>query len=307
MHACIIPPSRFADSTRRLSFDHETGNATPGFYSDTCLQKTFEQAGAVNLPRTYDASPTAHIGPSPPSSSPTITNDFLDDDTNAPTSLPPVIRHLNHVVKRAKEKYKPYNRNRPRTMELRFAEKYIGPSDMGPVDVQRTSCQGKVLAEHGLKHMSCEAIAQAVLTKEADLEWKRMCALASAWEIEVLRRHERLAHIIHNDKARIYASATSEPLLASLETLANSDLDSGELQSRLAFAIAAYSQDKSLYSATDEQFDHLEHLAREHYVGAIEDNSPASPIDSDASASSSGVHDSGIVRGISEISTKSDD
>ncbi|KAG1880415.1 hypothetical protein C8R48DRAFT_767207 [Suillus tomentosus] len=303
MHACITPPSRFAESTRRLNLGHEAGNATPGFFSDTCLQKTFEQAGAVTLPGTYDVLPTKCLGPSPPSSSPTITNDFLDDDTNAPTSLPPVIRHLNHVVKRAKEKYKPYNRNRPRTMELRFAEKYIGPSDMGPVDVQR----GKVLAERGLKHMSCEAIAQAVLTKEADLEWKRMCALASTWEIEVLRRHERLAHIIHNDKARIYASATSEPLLASLETLANSDLDSGELRSRLAFAIAAYSEDKFLYSATDEQFDHLEHLAREHYAGAIEDNSPASPIDSDASASSSGVHDSGIVRGISEISTKSDD
>lgn len=147
--------------------------------------------------------------------------------------------------------------------------------------------------------MSCEAIAQAVLTKEADLEWKRLCALASAWELETLRRHTRLARIIYDDKARSYASSTSEPLLASLETLVNSGLDSKELQSRMAFAIAAYSEDKFVYSGADVQFDHLEQLAREHYNEAIEDYLPASPTDSDTNALSSGEGDPGVVRGIS--------
>jgi hypothetical protein len=169
--------------------------------------------------------------------------------------------------------------------------------------------QGKVLAEHGLKHLSCEAIAQAVLTKEADLEWKRLSALASAWEIEVCKRHKRLVRIIHDDKARTYASAASEPLLTSLETLVNSDLDSPELQRRMAFAISAYSQDKSTYSAADAQLDHLEHLAREHYdqVESFEDHMPTSPTDSDASALSSDEDDSDVMRGIAKISTKSDD
>jgi hypothetical protein len=42
-------------------------------------------------------------------------------------------------VKHAREKHKPYTRKRPRTMELRFAEKYIGPSGMDGVDAQRVS------------------------------------------------------------------------------------------------------------------------------------------------------------------------
>lgn len=163
-----------------------------------------------------------------------------------------------------------------------------------------------MLAERGLKHMSCEAIAQAVLTKEADLECKHLCALASAWEIEALRRHKRLARIIHDDKARVYASATSEPFLQSLEKIANSDLDSEELQSRMAFAVSAYSEDRSIYSAADAQLDHLEDIAREHYK-EDEDNSPASLTESNANISSSGEDDAGVVRRISEMSTKSDD
>lgn len=170
-------------------------------------------------------------------------------------------------------------------------------------------CQGKVLVQRGLKHLSSEAIAQAVLTKEADLEWKRLSALASAWEIEVFRRHKRLARIIHDDKARTYASSASEPLLTSLETLVNSNLDSGELQTRMAFAVSAYSEDKSLYSAADAQLDNLEHLAREHYSEAVEDHLPTSPTDPDASVSLASLDedDSAVVRGIAAISTKSDD
>lgn len=305
MHACIIPPSNFA-STRTLSTGNHNGarSLSPtSFHPVSCLQKAFQQDSAIDFTWASAASSTKRTGPSSPSPSPTVTNDFLDDDTNAPTSLPPVVRHLTRVVRQAKEKkYKPYNRKRPRTMELRFAEKYIGPSGMDPVDARR----GRVLVERGLKHLSCEAIAQAVLTKEADLEWKRLCALASAWEIEACRRHERLVRIIHDDKARTYASAASESLLTSLETLVNSNLDSGELQTRMAFAISAYSEDRSLYSAAYTQLDNLEYLAHEHYSEAVEDHLPTSPTDADASASSLDEDDSAIVHGIAEISTKSD-
>ncbi|KAG2058436.1 hypothetical protein BDR06DRAFT_968447 [Suillus hirtellus] len=55
----------------------------------------------------------------------------------------------------------------PRTLELCFTERYIGPSDMVPVDVEK----GKGLVEHGLRNMSSEAVTQTVLMKEADLEW----------------------------------------------------------------------------------------------------------------------------------------
>ncbi|KAG2370328.1 hypothetical protein BDR07DRAFT_1476324 [Suillus spraguei] len=286
MHVCITPlPS--SESTRGLNVDYEARD-TPSLRSLTgYLQKTFKHDNAVRS----NASPPKCTEPSSSSSSPTITNDYLDDDTNAPAFLPPVIKHLTHAVRRAKERHRPYNWKHPRTMELCFAEKYIGPTNMDPVDVQR----GKVLVEHGLKHLSCEAIAQAVLMKEADLEWK----------------HLRLAHIIHKDKAKTYSSATSEPFLSLLERLANSDLGPGELQSCMAFTIAAYSDDKSLYSTTDAQLDQLKHLACEHYHSeSVEYYMPASPTYSD-SVSSSGEDDSraspGLVCGIAEILMKSDD
>ncbi|KAG1834256.1 hypothetical protein EV424DRAFT_1341536 [Suillus variegatus] len=187
-------------------------------------------------------------------------------------------------------------RRRPRTLELRFAERCIGPSDMVPVDVER----GKGLVEHGLRNMSSEAVAQAVLTKEADLEWKRLRALASAWEIEVSQRHTRLLQILLEDEAACLANASKEPLAVSFESLANYSME--ELKTRTAFSIAAYSQDRMSFIATDAQLDHLEFLAREHYLPTSDEDTfevsargqdsqagdegrlPASPTNSDASA-----------------------
>jgi hypothetical protein len=62
-----------------------------------------------------------------------------EDDVNAAASLPPIISYLSFVVKRAKTEHDDFSdyQMRPRTMELRFAERYIGPSDMEPVDVEK--------------------------------------------------------------------------------------------------------------------------------------------------------------------------
>lgn len=134
--------------------------------------------------------------------------------------------------------------------------------------------------------MSSEAMAQAVLTKEADLEWKRLRALASAWEIEVSQRHTRLLQILLEDKAACLANASKEPMVVSFEALANCSME--ELKTRTAFSIAAYGQDRTSFIATDAQLDYLEGLAHEHYlplsdedtleeeVGAREQDSQAS-------------------------------
>ncbi|KAG1720764.1 hypothetical protein EDD22DRAFT_854567 [Suillus occidentalis] len=120
--------------------------------------------------------------------------------------------------------------------------------------------------------MSSEAVAQAVLTKEADLEWKHLRTLASTWEIE--------------DKAACLASASKEPMVVSFEALANCSME--ELKTCIAFSIAAYGQDRMSFIATDAQLDYLKGLAREHYlplsdedaleevVGACEQDSQAS-------------------------------
>ncbi|KAG2087905.1 uncharacterized protein F5147DRAFT_781170 [Suillus discolor] len=273
MHPCLTPPP---SSTRGSSPDHHVDNS-----------EARGRPMTQTLRRTRDFSPTKpikrHRSLSPSSSN------TEDDDINAPASLPPIISYLSFVVKRAKAKHSDnpsgYWR-RPRMLELRFAERYIGPSDMVPVDVER----GKSLVEHGLRNMSSEAVAQAVLTKEADLEWKRLRALASAWEIEILLE----------DEAACLANASKEPLAISLESLANYSME--ELKTRTAFSIAAYSQDRTSFIATDAQLDHLEFLAHEHYLPTSDEDTfevsargqesqagdegrlPASPTNSDASA-----------------------
>ncbi|KAG2747753.1 hypothetical protein P692DRAFT_20849098 [Suillus brevipes Sb2] len=298
MHPCLTPPP---SSTRGSSPDYyyddpEARGTKPSHSSAGHSLRTLQHGRGITRTRRRirDYSPSKpmkrHRSLSPFSSK-------TEDDVNAAASLPPIISYLSFVVKRAKTEHDDFSdyQMRPRTMELRFAERYIGPSDMEPVDVEK----GKNLVEHGLRNMSSEAVAQAVLTKEADLEWKRLRALASAWEIEVSQRHTKFLQILLQDEAACFASASREPLAVSLEALGKCNM--AELKERTAFSIAAYSQDRTSFIATDAQLDYLEYLAREHYRIPTNDNNifgivareqdsqvgvegrlPASPANSDA-------------------------
>lgn len=154
MHACIIPQSSDLKSTRRLSSDYAVG-ATPNSHTIPRFQGIFGQDSM-----THDGPPTKHTGSSS-SSSPTIINDFLGDDTNAFASLPAVVKHLTRVVRRAKEKHTPYDRKRPKTMELRFAEKYIGLTGMSPVDAKRVSSSMFVHTLFLIDIMSGQSVSRA--------------------------------------------------------------------------------------------------------------------------------------------------
>ncbi|KAG1729601.1 hypothetical protein EDD22DRAFT_960874 [Suillus occidentalis] len=161
MHPCLTPPP---SSTRGSSPDYhfddpEASGTRPSHSSAGHSLKTLQNDRNIPraLRRTRDRSPfkpmKRHRSLSPLSSKP------MDDDVNAPASLPPIISYLSFVVKRAKTEHDDFSdyQMRPRTMELRLLK----------VDVER----GRNLVEHGLRNMSSEAVAQAVLTKEADLEW----------------------------------------------------------------------------------------------------------------------------------------
>ncbi|KAG1850467.1 hypothetical protein C8R48DRAFT_676690 [Suillus tomentosus] len=170
------------------------------------------------------------------------THNGTPKDFNAPPFLPPIIHHLSLYVKRAKTRFKPYERNGPSMWALRFAESSLTPaeSNLNLMDVQI----GKTQLQHSLSDLSNEAVAQAVLTKEADVEYRRLSAMAMAWQIEA-------------------TDASSEDLETLVPALASSRKE--ELRDRTDFGVAAYSHDAASFTVADEQLNHLEKLARNHY------------------------------------------
>ncbi|KAG1787367.1 uncharacterized protein HD556DRAFT_1409774 [Suillus plorans] len=151
----------------------------------------------------------SHLTPHPSS--------VMSDDMHAPAFLPPIVHHLSQYVDDAKRRFKPYDRDGPTMWALRFAESYTTPgnTDTSLMDIQ----SGKHQLRSGLKHLSNEAMAQAVLTKEADREWRRLSAMATAWRIEASERHTKFLHMVLECEADTYASATSEPLDTSVQAL----------------------------------------------------------------------------------------
>jgi hypothetical protein len=114
-----------------------------------------------------------------------------------------------------------------------------------------------------LSDLSSEAIAQAVLTKEADVEYRRLSAMAMAWRIEATERHTKFLHMLLEQAADKYVSASSEDLETLVPVLASSRKE--ELEDHRDFSVAAYSRDAASFAAADEQLNHLETLARDHY------------------------------------------
>ncbi|KAG1816989.1 hypothetical protein EV424DRAFT_1540570 [Suillus variegatus] len=183
------------------------------------------------------------------------------DDIHAPASLPPIVHHLSLYVNRARRKFKPYNRDAPTMWALRFAEGYLTPgnTDTSPTDIQR----GKHQLRCGLRHLSHEAMAQAVLTKEADIESRRLSAMATAWRIEVSERHTKFLHMVLECDADTYASAASERLDSSVQALVNCSKE--ELQDHVNFGAVAYKHDVMSFAVADEQLTDMEGYAVEHY------------------------------------------
>jgi hypothetical protein len=137
-----------------------------------------------------------------------------------------------------------------------------------------------------LSDLSSEAIAQAVLTKEADVEYRRLSAMAMAWRIEATERHTKFLHMLLEQAADKYVSASSENVETMVPALASSRKE--ELQDHTDFSVAAYSRDAASFAAADEQLSHLETVARDHYdSGHVSEEEPDLVTGSDRSSTGS--------------------
>lgn len=118
--------------------------------------------------------------------------------------------------------------------------------------------QGEFLLKQRLERLSSVAIAQAVLTKEADVEWRRLRTLTTAWEIYALEQHQRFLHMLLEDDSEKYASATSEPLTTSIEALSHCSVE--ELQERKDLCQVVYDTDITSLAAGHDQLDLIEDI-----------------------------------------------
>ncbi|KAG2139093.1 uncharacterized protein EDB93DRAFT_1106200 [Suillus bovinus] len=153
----------------------------------------------MSMPHSHLASPLSSTrGADPNYGRKNIPEEGLD---SAPT--------LNRPLSCAREKPKPYQRS-----GLTLAEHLVGGSVHGCkgsknlLDVQKN----KDILGHTLKNLSLEALAQAVVTQHAEVEWRCLCALTTAWHIEAIEQHSKLLHMILEREAQTYANAASESL-----------------------------------------------------------------------------------------------
>ncbi|KAG2131637.1 hypothetical protein DEU56DRAFT_914409 [Suillus clintonianus] len=192
---------------------------------------------------------------SPPSSD--TPYELSDDDIIGPITPPPILRHLSNFAKRARERPKPYQRSGPNIVgRLCGEEECSGCTDTGDL----LDAQGaRIRSQRMLKRLTPEARAQAMIAIQADIEWRRVRAIAAALHVDVVQQHSMFLDITAKSEAETYVNAAAEPFVTASEALAGYTAD--ELNSRENCSIAAFDLDATSFATADTEFDHVENFA----------------------------------------------
>ncbi|KAG1758094.1 hypothetical protein EDD22DRAFT_850314 [Suillus occidentalis] len=110
----------------------------------------------------------------------------------------------------------------------------------------------------GIKSLSPQARAQAVVAIGANTEWRRARAVAAALQIDAIVEHKKFMHMTFESEAESYANAVSEPLETSIQALAG--CTPNELDDREKCSIAAYVHEASSFASSDKDLDDAENL-----------------------------------------------
>jgi len=203
------------------------------------------------------------------------TNDSSDDGMTEPITPPPILRQLSRFVKRAKMDPKPYQRDVADALDSLFLENQTCPDEsvtqivlpevclsmyIHALLIDPISYQGNVELEHDLQQLSPHAVAQAVVTMHAEVEFRRVRALARAHEIHATTQRLRLLHMVLEDEGEIYANAALEPLDTSIGEIVN--CSKNQTRDDLNLGITAYSREVMSFAVADSQLDHFEGTAR---------------------------------------------
>ncbi|KAG1772181.1 hypothetical protein EV702DRAFT_1201569 [Suillus placidus] len=175
--------------------------------------------------------------------------------------LPSVIRNMSCYARRSRSRFNPYQLggHAPSVLETRFVEKNIlkrNEAYLNLADVQ----QGSDLFKRGMKHMPDETVYHAVITKKADLEFKCLRALTSAWELESAEKHAVLLQQILKNCNMDYVDSLAE---ASLLERILVKCSRNQLEDDSDFVIAPYTHDFTAFDIADTQFEQLKEISAE--------------------------------------------
>jgi hypothetical protein len=112
-----------------------------------------------------------------------------------------------------------------------------------------------------LEKLTPAALAQAIVAIQADIEWRRVRALAAALHVDALKQRSKFIGITVQSEAEAYADAVSEPVEKSIEAL--SSFTASELNDHSS--IAAYERDMTSFVTADAEFDEVERFACGHF------------------------------------------
>ncbi|KAG1790436.1 uncharacterized protein HD556DRAFT_1310644 [Suillus plorans] len=193
-------------------------------------------------------SQTKHIKP-PRSPSSDTAYDTSDDDIIGPITPPPILHELSIYSKSAKNRPKPYHRCGPNIIERLYGEECSGCND------SKNGIQGD---KRRLEHLTPAALAQAVIAIQADIEWRRVRALAAALHVNALNQCSKFIGITVKSEAETYGNAVSEPLETAIEALSGCTTDDLNDSS---CRIAVYERDVTSFATADTEFDEVEKFA----------------------------------------------
>ncbi|KAG1722086.1 hypothetical protein EDD22DRAFT_962336 [Suillus occidentalis] len=103
-------------------------------------------------------------------------------------------------------------------------------------------------------------VHRAVIAKRADVESKRLRALATAWELESTEKHAMLLQLVLKDKAEEYVDSMAETTFFE-KVLVKRGIQ--ELKDNADFTVTAYTHDLAVHQIADEQLNHLEEIGIE--------------------------------------------
>lgn len=125
------------------------------------------------------------------------------------------------------------------------------------------SFQERTRLQLRLKSLTPEARAHAVIAIQADIEWRRVRAIAAALHVDAVQKHSMFLDITAKSEADTYVDAVSEPFETAFDALSSCTTE--ELNNRRNCSIATYNLDETSFAAADIEFDHVENISCAHF------------------------------------------